>query len=151
MIHILFKIMREFIKDKGLIPMVDFVLESYERCQSTLDFEAYVFQYAEFMKTTLGRNVLAENFDCFEFEKIVHFIHVYSKHQAAYNRENKKELFRISTRFDDVVESSFLTYRKVYKQYSTPILKVEDLLRFGYKVTLSEKGLDLIFGSFDND
>jgi hypothetical protein len=151
MIHILFKIMREFIKDKGLIPMVDFVLEAYERCQSTLDFEAYIFQYAEFLKLVITKHVLENNFDCFEFEKIGYFIHVYSKHQAAYNRENKKELFRISPRFDDVVESSFLTYRKVYKQYSTPILKVEDLLRFGYKVTFSEKGLDLIFGSFNDD
>ena len=151
MIHILFKIMREFIKDKGLIPMVDFVLESYERCQSTLDFEAYVFQYAEFLKLVITKDVLEDNFDCFEFEKVVHFIYVYSKHQASYNREKKKELFRINPRFDDIAESSFSTYRKVYYGFGKPFCKVEDLLRFGYKVTFSEKGLDLIFGSFNDD
>lgn len=135
--------MREYIKEKGLIPMVDFVLETYERCESTLDFESWVFKYAEFNKIVVSKEVLENFFDCFEFEKIVDFIHVFSKHQAYYNRESGKELIRYSQRFGDLRASSFITYRQVFD--NKPIYNVEDLLRFNYKVTLSEKGLNLIF------
>ena len=74
-----------------------------------------------------------------------YFIHVFSKHQASYNREEQREIFKLSLFFKDLRASSFITYRQIYD--NKPIYQIEDLLMFGYKVTLSEKGLNFIFNN----